>query len=85
MQNVLNCGHPGTITTIHANSAKLVFKRLAMMIKTSDEGAGLSLTDILEMLYALLDVTIQMEPTETGQRVVTEIYYDPAFAQKMIG
>lgn len=85
VQNVLNCGHPGTITTIHANSAKLVFKRLAMMIKTSDEGAGLSLTDILEMLYALLDVTIQMEPTETGQRVVTEIYYDPAFAQKMIG
>jgi type IV secretion system protein VirB11 len=85
VQNVLNSGHPGTITTVHANSAKLVFKRLAMMIKTSDEGSGITLPDILEMLYALLDITVQMEPTESGQRVVTEIYYDPAYSQKMIG
>ena len=85
VQNVLNSGHPGTITTLHANSAKLVFKRLAMMIKTSREGSGISLPDILEMLYALIDVTLQMEPTQSGQRVVTEIYYDPAYAQKMIG
>ena len=85
VQNVLNSGHPGTITTLHANSAKLVFKRLAMMIKTSREGSGISLPDILEMLYALIDVTVQMEPTESGQRVVTEIYFDPAYAQKMIG
>jgi len=85
VQNVLNSGHPGTITTLHANSSKLAFKRLGMMIKTSAEGSGISLPDILEMLYSLIDVVVQMEPTETGQRVVTEIYYDPAFAQKMIG
>jgi len=85
VQNVLNSGHPGTVTSIHANSAKMVFQRLAMMIKTSDEGSGINLPDILDMLYALLDITIQMEPTETGQRVVTEIYFDPAYAQKMIG
>ena len=85
VQNVLNSGHPGTVTTLHANSSKLAFKRLGMMIKTRAEGSGISLPDILEMLYSLIDVVVQMEPTETGQRVVTEIYYDPAFAQKMIG
>ncbi len=85
VQNVLNSGHPGGLTTLHANSSKLAFKRLGMMIKTSAEGSGISLPDILEMLYSLIDVVVQMEPTETGQRVVTEIYYDPAFAQKMIG
>lgn len=85
VQNVLNSGHPGTITTLHANSSKLAFKRLGMMMKTSKEGSGISLPDILEMLYSLIDVVIQMEPNETGQRVVTEIYFDPAYAQKMIG
>lgn len=85
VQNVLNSGHPGTITTLHANSAKLAFKRLGMMMKTSQEGSGISLPDILEMLYALIDVVVQMEPTDSGQRVVPEIYFDPAYAQKMIG
>lgn len=85
IQNVINSGHPGTVTTIHANSAKLAFMRLSLMIKASPEGSGISREDILEMLYALIDVVVQMEPTETGQRVVTEIYFDPAFANKMIG
>jgi len=85
IQNVINSGHPGTITTLHANSAKLAFMRLSLMIKASPEGSGITREDILEMLYALIDVVVQMEPTETGQRVVTEIYFDPAYAQKMIG
>jgi type IV secretion system protein VirB11 len=85
IQNVINSGHPGTITTLHANSAKLAFMRLSLMIKASPEGSGISRDDILEMLYALIDVVVQMEPTDDGQRVVTEIYFDPAYAQKMIG
>lgn len=85
IQNVINSGHPGTISTLHANSSKLAFMRLSLMIKASPEGSGISREDILEMLYALIDVVVQMEPTETGQRVVSEIYFDPAFAQKMIG
>lgn len=85
VQNVLNSGHPGTITTLHANTAKLAFMRLSMMIKASPEGSSIDLDDILEMLHALIDVVIQMDPTETGQRVVTEIYFDPAFATQQIG
>jgi type IV secretion system protein VirB11 len=85
IQNVINSGHPGCVTTLHANSAKLAFMRLSLMIKASPEGSGISRSDILEMLYALIDVVVQMEPTDSGQRVVTEIYFDPAYAQKMIG
>lgn len=85
IQNVINSGHPGTITTLHANSAKLAFMRLSLMIKASPEGSGIGRDDILEMLYALIDCVIQMHPTEDGQRVVTEFYFDPAYAQKMIG
>jgi type IV secretion system protein VirB11 len=85
IQNVINSGHPGCVTTLHANNAKLAFMRLSLMIKASPEGSGISRGDILEMLYALIDVVVQMEPTDSGQRVVTEIYFDPAYAQKMMG
>lgn len=86
IQNVLNSGHPGTISTIHSNSAKLAFLRLSLMIKTSPEGSGLLRQDILEMLYMLIDVVIQISrDVETGKRQITEIYYDPAFARKQMG
>ena len=85
IQNVINSGHPGTITTVHANRAKLAFMRLSFMIKASQEGAGISREDILETLYALIDVIVQMERLPTGERVVSEIYFDPAFAAKQLG
>lgn len=85
IQNVLNSGHPGTITTVHASRAKLAFRRLALMIKGSNEGAGINLADIMETLYALIDVVAQTERLSSGQRVVSEVYFDPAFAAKQLG
>lgn len=85
MQNVLNSGHPGTITTLHATRAKLAFRRLGLMIKGSVEGTGIDLADIMETLYALVDVVAQMERLPDGRRVVSEVYFDPAFAVKQLG
>jgi type IV secretion system protein VirB11 len=85
IQNVLNSGHPGTITTVHATRAKLAFRRLALMIKGSAEGAGLDLDDIYANLYALIDVVVQMERLPGGRRVAAEAYYDPAFAARQLG
>jgi type IV secretion system protein VirB11 len=85
IQNVINSGHPGTITTVHASSSKLAFHRMAMLVKQSPEGGGLDLADIMETLYALVDVVVQMERQPGGRRVVTEVYYDPAFAARQFG
>lgn len=85
IQNVINSGHPGTITTVHANRAKLAFMRLSFMIKASPEGAGISRADILDTLYALIDVVVQMERRPCGRRVVSEIYFDPAYAARQLG
>lgn len=85
IQNVLNSGHPGTITTVHATRAKLAFRRLALMIKGSGEGAGLDLADIKDNLYALVDIVVQMERLPGGRRVASEVYYDPAFAARQLG
>lgn len=85
IQNVLNSGHPGTITTVHSTRAKLAFRRLALMIKGSAEGAGLGLADIKENLYALIDIVVQMERLPGGRRVASEVYYDPAFTARQLG
>lgn len=85
IQNVLNSGHPGTITTVHATRAKLAFRRLGLLIKASPEGAGLDLADIRENLYTLVDVVVQMERLPDGRRIATEVYYDPAFALRQLG
>lgn len=85
IQNVLNSGHPGTITTVHATRAKLAFRRLALLVKGSPEGATLELADITDSLYTLIDIVVQMERLSSGRRVVTEVYYDPAFAARQLG
>jgi type IV secretion system protein VirB11 len=85
IQNVLNSGHPGTITTVHASRAKLAFQRLALMIKGSPEGAGLDLADILNSLHTLVGVVVQMVRQPDGPRIVTEVYYDPAFSLRQLG
>jgi type IV secretion system protein VirB11 len=85
IQNVLNSGHPGTITTVHATRAKLAFRRLALMIKGSQEGSGLALEDITTTLHALVDIVVQMERLPDGRRVAAEIYFDPAFAIRQLG
>jgi type IV secretion system protein VirB11 len=85
IQNVLNSGHPGTITTVHASRAKLAFRRLGLLVKGSEEGAGLDLADISENLYALVDVVVQMARLPDGRRVATEVYFDPAFAARQLG
>lgn len=85
INNVLNSGHPGTVTTVHANSTKLAFLRLALMIQSSAEGAALNLDSIKAMLYSLIDVVTQMNQLDDKRRVVREIYFDPAYALKQMG
>lgn len=76
LRNV-NSGHPGSITTIHADSAELAFEQLTLLVKESDGGSDLSRDDIRALLKMLVDVVVQTKKTD-GEFRVTEIYYDPA-------
>src|SRR3546814_20652125 len=49
LRNV-NSGHPGSITTIHADSAELAFEQLTLMEKESEGGADLAREDKRAML-----------------------------------
>lgn len=75
LRNV-NTGHPGSITTIHADSAVLAFEQLTLLVKESEGGRDLARDDIRSLLHMLVDVVVQMRRVE-GRFRMTEVWYDP--------
>ncbi|QTK81721.1 Type IV secretion system protein virB11 [Agrobacterium tumefaciens] len=75
----VNSGHPGSITTVHADSAHLAFEQLTLLVKESEGGRDLERHDILEMLKIAIDIIIQCKRID-GRFRVTEIYYRDGLA-----
>jgi type IV secretion system protein VirB11 len=69
-------GHPGSITTLHADNAHGAFDVLTLMIKQNEAGRHLSDADIRKLLFQLVDVVGHC--TNRGGFGITEVYYDPA-------
>lgn len=75
LRNV-NSGHPGSITTVHADSAALAFEQLTLLVRESEGGRDLPRDDIRALLHLLVDVVVQMRKVE-GRFRVTEVWHDP--------
>ncbi|MGA0608342.1 P-type DNA transfer ATPase VirB11 [Phenylobacterium sp. VNQ135] len=75
LRNV-NTGHPGSITTIHADSATLAFEQLTLLVKESEGGRDLARDDIRALLHMLVDIVVQLRRVE-GRFRMTEVWYDP--------
>ena len=75
LRNV-NTGHPGSITTIHADSATLAFEQLTLLVKESEGGRDLARDDIRTLLHMLVDVVVQLRRVD-GRFRMTEVWYDP--------
>ncbi|MET3559411.1 type IV secretion system protein VirB11 [Bartonella japonica] len=77
--NSLNTGHPGSITTTHANNALQTFERCATLIKRSEIGRQLDLEMIKMVLYMTVDVVLFFK-----DRKLSEVFYDPIFSKSKI-
>ncbi|WP_273759173.1 P-type DNA transfer ATPase VirB11 [Bartonella sp. ML70XJBT.G] len=77
--NSLNTGHPGSITTTHANNALQTFERCATLIKRSEIGRQLDIEMIKLVLYTTVDVILFFK-----DRKLSEIFYDPIFSKSKI-
>ncbi len=75
LRNV-NSGHPGSITTLHADSAALAFEQLTLLVKESEAGRDLARDDIRALLRQLVDIVVQLRRTG-GRFRVTEVWYEP--------
>ncbi|MDA3857590.1 MAG: P-type DNA transfer ATPase VirB11, partial [Roseovarius sp.] len=76
----VNTGHPGSISTMHANGAFEAFEQLTALIKDSQTGAHLDTNYIKHRLFTTLDVILFYH-----HRKLREIYYDPEIKRKYLG
>jgi len=76
----VNTGHPGSITTMHANGAYEAFEQLTALIKDSRTGAHLETAYIKHRLFTTIDVVLFYH-----QRKLREIYYAPEYKRQQLG
>jgi type IV secretion system protein VirB11 len=75
----INTGHPGSISTMHANGAYEAFEQLTALIKDSRTGAHLETEYIRRRLFTTIDVVLFYH-----RRKLREIYYDPEFKRQQM-
>ena len=70
----VNTGHPGSMSTLHADHPNGAYERLAMA--TMQAGLGLSKSELLDFVHFVVPVVVQIrrDPV-TMKRGVSEIYF----------
>ena len=64
----VNTGHPGSFSTIHANSPAGALEQLALMVMQA--GLGLSRADTVEYAKSVIDVIVQLGKTGQNRRIL---------------
>jgi type IV secretion system protein VirB11 len=73
----VNSGHPGSLTTIHADNPKSAFEQLAFMAMQG--GSHLSRQELLLYAKSVINVVVQVKRLPTSHtRYISDIYYDAA-------
>jgi type IV secretion system protein VirB11 len=73
----VNTGHPGSITSVHADTAEMAFVALAQLMKRSDACKGMSTREGVELAQLSVDVVVQCGRLRQ-RRFVSEVWYDPS-------
>jgi pilus assembly protein CpaF len=71
MLQAMNTGHDGSISTVHANSARDALTRIENMVQMGH--ANLPLRAIRSQIVSALDVIVQVERMRDGQRRIAQV------------
>jgi pilus assembly protein CpaF len=71
MLQAMNTGHDGSMTTVHANTARDALSRVEQMIGMA--GLEISARSIRQQIASAINVVVQVERMEDGQRRVVSI------------
>lgn len=69
----VNTGHPGSISTLHADTPMLAMEQLILMIMQA--GLGITRDQIKSYVENVINVIIQLKRGARGMRYVSEIYF----------
>lgn len=69
----INTGHPGSISTLHADAPSMALEQLKLMVMQA--GLGMPPEEIRKYIMSVIDIVIQLKRGEGGRRFVSEIYF----------
>jgi len=72
--NILNSGHGGSITSLHAGNIEETFKRLADMAAINPQGRAKPFEQIKKDFRDVIDVVVHFK-AHNGKRNITAVYY----------
>ena len=67
----INTGHPGSFSTIHANSLRGALEQLSLMVMQT--GIGLTRSDTIAYAASVIDVVVQLSRDSSGKRGIAHI------------
>jgi type IV secretion system protein VirB11 len=70
----INTGHPGSMSTVHADTPMGAYEQLAMMMMQAGMSSGYSKRDLMSYIRMVIPVVIQLR-RDGGRRGVSEIYF----------
>lgn len=72
----INTGHPGSISTLHADTPKMAVEQLKLMVMQA--GLGMTPGEIYSYIKNVVDVIVQLKRGAKGHRYISEIYFKAA-------
>lgn len=71
----INTGHPGSISTLHADTPRMALEQLKMMVMQA--GLGMAPAEITSYIKNVVDIVVQLKRGNKGRRYISEIYFKP--------
>ncbi len=71
----INTGHPGSISTLHADTPKMAIEQLKLMVMQA--GLGMTPSEIANYIRNVIDVVVQLKRGNKGVRFISEVYFRP--------
>ena len=72
----INTGHPGSISTLHADTPTMAIEQLKLMVMQA--GLGMPPSEIKEYILNVVDIVVQLRRGAKGKRYISEIYFKGA-------
>ncbi len=72
----INTGHPGSISTLHADAPAMALEQLKLMVMQA--GLGMPPDEIKKYIQSVVDIVVQLKRGSGGKRYVSEVYFKQA-------
>jgi type IV secretion system protein VirB11 len=70
----INTGHPGSISTLHADTPQMALEQLKLMVMQA--GLGMPPNEIKEYILQVVEIVVQLKRGAKGRRFISEIYFN---------